>query len=81
MKDIKTGTLWAIICMTSVVVMFIWSFIEGNWYHCWLAPMAGSIIALIISMVREDKEEATKKRKPEYLDNNISENEESTDKK
>lgn len=61
MKDISNGTIWATISMTSTIIMFIWSFIEGNWSHCWIAPMIGMLVSRVIIMVRKDKEEARKK--------------------
>ncbi len=52
-----------IVAMVSVFVMFIWSYLEGNWSHSWLAVMAGGIVIAIISMLskgdkgnRKDKE-------------------------
>lgn len=65
MKDISNGTIWATISMTSTIIMFIWSFIEGNWHHCWFAPMVGGILGCVITMVRKDKEEAREKRQEE----------------
>ena len=56
MKDIKTGTLVAIISMCSVVVMFIWGYIEGGYQHSWLAILIGGVISSAISMIRKDKE-------------------------
>lgn len=47
--DIKK--LIPVIAMISVLIMFIWSYIEGNWSHSWLAPMAGGIVITAISML------------------------------
>lgn len=61
MKDIKTGTLCAIISMTSVFIMLVWGFIAGSFQHSWLAVMAGGIISAAVSMIRKDKEKAEDK--------------------
>ncbi len=44
-----------IVAMVSVFVMFIWSYLEGNWSHSWLAVMAGGIVIVIISMLIHGK--------------------------
>ena len=56
MKDLSTNTLSTIISMVSMLVMFIWGYIEGNFNHSWLAIMVGGIIIVSIRMVRKDKE-------------------------
>ena len=53
MKDIKTGTLCAIIAMVSVLVMLIWGYVEGSFEHSWLAVMAAGICMAAISMIRK----------------------------
>lgn len=54
MKDIKKGTLCAIIGMVSILVMFIWGYIEGTFTHSWLAVFAGGIIIAAVSMIKKD---------------------------
>ena len=56
MKDLRTNTISTIISMCSVIVMFIWGYIEGTFMHSWLAVFAGGIIVVIIRMIRKDKE-------------------------
>lgn len=56
MKDLSTNTISTIISMCSVLVMFIWGYIEGTFMHSWLAVFAGGIIVVIIRMIRKDKE-------------------------
>ena len=51
----KLKTLIPIVAMVSVFVMFIWSYLEGNWSHSWLAVMAGGIVIVIISMLIHGK--------------------------
>lgn len=47
-----------IISMVSVLVMFVWSWIEGNWSHSWLAVFAGGIIIAALSILSKgDKDE------------------------
>ena len=55
MKDIKTGTLCAIISMASVFIMLVWGYLAGSFQYSWLAVMAGGIIIAAISMIRKDK--------------------------
>ena len=61
MKDLSTNTLSTIISMVSLLVMFIWGYIEGNFDHSWLAIMVGGIIIVSIRMIRKDKEEKERK--------------------
>ncbi len=61
MKDIKTGTLCAIIAMVSVLVMLIWGYVEGSFEHSWLAVMAAGICMAAISMIRKDKRDSENK--------------------
>ena len=56
MKNLSTNTISTIISMCSVLVMFIWGYIEGTFMHSWLAVFAGGIIVVIIRMIRKDKE-------------------------
>lgn len=58
MKNIKTGTICVIISMTSVLVMFIWAFVEGSYEHSWLAVAAGGIISCAVHMIRRDIEDS-----------------------
>ena len=55
MKDIKTGTLCAIIAMVSVLVMFIWGYAANDFGHSWLAVFVGGILMVSIKMIRKDK--------------------------
>ena len=59
MKDIKNGTLCAIISMTSVVIMFIWGYIANDFGHSWIAVMIGGVVSCAVSMIRKDKEQAS----------------------
>lgn len=40
-----------IISMVSVLVMFLWSEVEGSWAHSWLAVFAGGIAITAISIL------------------------------
>ncbi len=40
-----------IVAMVSVLIMFIWSFLEGGWSHSWLAVMAGGIVIVAIGIL------------------------------
>lgn len=61
MKNIKTGTICSIISMTSVVVMFIWGYLAGDFKHSWLAVMIGGVLSCAIYMIRKDIDNAGKK--------------------
>lgn len=52
----NTKILTPAISMISVLVMFIWSYIEGSWAHCWLAPFAGGIAITILSVLQKEKQ-------------------------
>ena len=52
----NTKILIPAISMISVLVMFIWSYIEGSWAHCWLAPFAGGIAITILSVLQKEKQ-------------------------
>ncbi len=54
MKNIKTGTICALISMTSVVVMFIWGYLANDFSHSWLAVMVGGILSFAVFMIRKD---------------------------
>ncbi|MCR5222873.1 MAG: hypothetical protein K6D90_08425 [Lachnospiraceae bacterium] len=54
MKNIKTGTICALISMTSVVVMFIWGYLANDFSHSWLAVMVGGILSCAVFMIRKD---------------------------
>lgn len=60
MKDIKTGTICAIISMTSVVIMLIWGFMADDFAHSWLAVMVGGVASCAVSMVRRDLDKSKK---------------------
>ena len=60
MKDIKTGTICAIISMTSVVIMLLWGFLADDFAHSWLAVMVGGVASCAFSMIRRDLDKAKK---------------------
>ena len=60
MKDVRTGTICAIISMVSVVVMFIWGYLANDFSHSWLALLIGGILVCAFSLIRKDKEKAKK---------------------
>ena len=60
MKNIKTGTICAIISMTSVVIMLIWGFLANDFGHSWLAVMFGGVASCAFAMVRKDLDKAKK---------------------
>ena len=60
MKDIKTGTICAIISMTSVVIMLIWGFMADDFAHSWLAVMVGGVASCAVAMVRRDLDKSKK---------------------
>ena len=57
-------TLSPIISMTSVLVMFIWGYLEGSFQHSWLAVMAGGMLSGILwsSSRKEVKEKDQKEQ-------------------
>lgn len=63
MKNIKTGTICSIISMTSVVIMFIWGYLAGDFKHSWLAVMIGGILSCAIYMIRKDIDSANRNDK------------------
>ncbi len=62
MKNVKTGTICALISMTSVVIMFIWGFLANDFSHSWLAVMIGGIVSYGFYMVRRDIEKSEKEK-------------------
>ena len=48
---LKSKALVPAICMISVLIMFIWSAVEGSFEHSWLAVFAGGIL---IGLYRPD---------------------------
>ncbi len=54
MKNIKTGTICALISMVSVVVMLIWGYLANDFSHSWLAVMVGGILSFAVYMIRKD---------------------------
>lgn len=46
-----------IISMVSVLVMFIWSWLEGSWSHSWLAVFSGGIAIAALSILSKDDED------------------------
>ena len=51
--DIKKWT--PVVSIASVIVMFIWYFIEGNWDHCGLALIAGVFVMAVLSALASGK--------------------------
>ena len=64
MKNIKKGTIYAVIGMISVAVMLIWGYAANDFSHSWLAVFIGGIIATAITMIRKDVDEG-KDKKPD----------------
>ena len=60
MKNIKTGTICALISMVSVVVMLIWGYLANDFSHSWLAVMVGGILSFAVYMIRKDIKGAEK---------------------
>ena len=60
MKDVKTGTICAIISMTSVVIMLIWGYLANDFAHSWLAVLVGGVASVAFAMVRKDQDKAKK---------------------
>ncbi|MBO4902071.1 MAG: hypothetical protein J5518_04700 [Lachnospiraceae bacterium] len=58
MKNIKTGTICALISMVSVVVMFIWGYLANDFSRSWLAVMIGGILSFAVFMIRKDLKSA-----------------------
>ena len=65
MKNVKTGTICAIISMVSVLVMFIWGYLEGDFSHSWLAVMAGGVASCAFYMIRRDVKKEEKDQEKE----------------
>lgn len=65
MKDIKTGTICAIISMTSVVIMLIWGFLANDFSHSWLAVAIGGVVSCAFAMIRNDLDKAKKDKESE----------------
>ncbi len=65
MKNVKTGTICAIISMTSVVVMLIWGFLANDFAHSWLAVVVGGVASCAVHMIRKDIDNANKNEKTE----------------
>ncbi len=60
MKDVKTGTICAIISMASVVIMLLWGFLANDFAHSWLAVLVGGVASCAFAMIRRDKDKAKK---------------------
>lgn len=52
----KAKTLIPIISMVSVLVMFLWAYLEGSYNHSWLAVFAGGIAITVVSMLEHQKQ-------------------------
>lgn len=61
MKNVKTGTICAIISMASVVVMLIWGFLANDFSHSWLAVVVGGVVSCAVHMIRKDIDSSEKK--------------------
>ena len=44
-----TKKLIPIVCMVSVLIMFIWGYF-GSWQYSWIAVFAGGIVVVALSM-------------------------------
>lgn len=44
-----------VVSIASVIVMFIWYFIEGSWNHCWIAVIIGAFVMAVLSAVASEK--------------------------
>lgn len=51
--DLKKWT--PVVSIASVIVMFIWYFIEGSWDHCWLAVIIGVFVMAVLSALASEK--------------------------
>ena len=61
-------TLNLIIPIASVVIFFIWGWLEGNYQHSWIIFLvAGGAMAVVANMDKNNKVEETK---PEKKDEN-----------
>ncbi|MCR4605185.1 MAG: hypothetical protein K5639_04210 [Eubacterium sp.] len=58
------GIVCAIISMVSVVIFFIWGWIEGTYSHAWIIFMVSGISCAAVSMIggykQEKKDEESK---------------------
>lgn len=59
MKNISTGTITAIISMCSVVVFFVWGWLD-TYQHFWIVFIICGIAIAAVSMIRKDQEKAAK---------------------
>lgn len=50
-----TKKLIPIISMVSVLVMFAWGYLAGDFEHSWLAVFAGGIAIAVISIVGKNR--------------------------
>ena len=51
-----------VIPMVSLLIFFIWGWIEGSYQHSWIIFMVGGMLMGILSIVNKEKEkEAAKK--------------------
>ena len=51
----KVKYLYGVIAMASVIAMFIWSFIEGTWAHCWLAVLFAPFLMAALTAATAEK--------------------------
>ncbi|MBR4473557.1 MAG: toll/interleukin-1 receptor domain-containing protein [Oscillospiraceae bacterium] len=50
-------TVRAFIPGVSVIIMFLWAYLEGNWEHAWLAVVVGGVIMTTLSRMEKNKKE------------------------
>jgi hypothetical protein len=41
--------------MVSVLIMFVWGYIEGTFAHAWLAVFAGGIAEVILKVIEKEQ--------------------------
>ncbi len=63
MKNIKKGTIYAVIGMISVVVMLIWGYAANDFSHSWIAVFVGAVLATVITMIKKDVDDGNKNNK------------------
>ena len=51
-----TKKLIPIIAMVSVLLMFVWGWLEGSYAHSWLAVFAGGIAIAAVSILGKKKD-------------------------
>ena len=54
-----------IISAVSVLIMFIWGYLEGSFEHSWLAVFVGGIVVAAISVMGKNEDEKDSDEKDE----------------